>query len=264
MTRFHPSANPSRPAAAARCTPGQAGFSLVELLTATGLAGLVLMVLMALLDSSLRIYQRGSGNLQSYSEARYALSRTTDELGAAVILQPTDPQPEADQPMPKPANLALVQNHSSLEGLPGVVFVQQRRNAGAGDLIITAYRYDAGRFVIERAEINSDSLWQNNRDYSFDSIAPNSWDWRPLCQGVTQFDLAFFTRSDLLSANPAQTPTHPSWDTRNHGRPAQGRLALNVIDPTSLSVLAEVGVESTVGQRLIDEKTTTLSRDIRF
>lgn len=261
MTRLRANSHPQTLRTGHARGPAAGGFSLVELLTATGLAGLVFVVLMGLLDGSLRIYQSGSGSLQSYSEGRYALGRMSQELGAAVILTNTDADQGPGQPLPQGMGVALVQDHPSLGNLPGVVFVQQRRNSGSGDLIATAYRHDPVRFVIERAEISSDALW-GNRDFALESLAAADWDWRPLCQGVISFDLAFFSSNELSSAAPE--PGQAVWNSRNHGRPALGRLTLQLLDSTSAALLSEVGPESTAGQRLLDEKGSTLTRDILF
>ena len=259
------------------------GFSLVELLTASALAGVVFIVLLGLLDGSLRLWQSGSGHLQAYGEARYALNRAADDISAAVIregtgeLQQADPQPPLPgagggqvvqdvigQPLPQPGKSALVQNHPALEGMPGVVFVQRRRNPGAGDLVLTAYRHHPDLLLLQRAEIDSTTVWDNNRDYASGDLGTLDWDWRPLCTGVTGFDLRFFTANDVLEGGEQPDASQPVWDSRQHGRPAQGRLRLDVVDTATLTQLLELGPESPRGQQLIEDKTITLSRDLRF
>lgn len=249
---------------------------------ATALAGVVFLVLMGLLDGSLRLWQSGSGSMQAYSEARYALSRASDEISAAVIHHGRgDLQQAADapvlpgqsgqvatdpvgEPIPQAGHAAMVQNHPALDGMPGVVFVQRRRNAGAGDLVLTAYRHHPDLLLLERAEIDSATVWDNGRDYATGDLSGLDWDWRPLCTGVTSFDLTFFTSNDVLESAGPPTASHPVWDSRQHDRPVQGRLRLEVVDTATLGLLLEFGRDSTRGRRLIEDKAIPLVRDMKF
>jgi prepilin-type N-terminal cleavage/methylation domain-containing protein len=62
---------------------GQRGFTLVELLIATAILGLVMAGLLSLLTASQRAYSRGSNTIDAQQNARVALERLSKEIREA-------------------------------------------------------------------------------------------------------------------------------------------------------------------------------------
>jgi prepilin-type N-terminal cleavage/methylation domain-containing protein len=83
---------------------GQQGFTLIELMIATAILGIVLAGLVTLLNSGQRAYSRGSNTIDAQQNARVALDRMAKEIREAGY-HPRPPETAPSACPPGPGNL---------------------------------------------------------------------------------------------------------------------------------------------------------------
>lgn len=221
-------------------TRRRGAFTLVELLVAVAITSGLVVLLMSVVSGTLNIWQRGLNQVDTFSNARQALTRMADEIQGA---------------MASTGQIEFSENVAGLRGstapAPGssenVFFVAPYPNSAAGDLCAIAYRHNSDTHELQRAFVKSDDAWNaaSNRyrssgysSLTSTSSAPQSA-WRTVAQGVLEFEVISFSQSDLdNNATPNPTWNSESGSTYMLGNvPHRVILRMKVIDDKSLARL---------------------------
>jgi hypothetical protein len=184
------------------------GFTLVELLVATTVTAVLIVLLLSVVSSVLSIWNQGRNRLDTFATARNVLGRISDEITAAVAQQDRIEFLENVTFGGLSAPVALQSED--------VFFVAPHPNFGAGDLCVIAYRLDTATRELKRAFQNSTEAWNVTpiaKRYKFASYAAG-WNWRTVATGVLEFELRCYSQRDL-DTNGAPASSWNSQDTTN-------------------------------------------------
>lgn len=235
------------------------GFTLAELMIALAITAILVVLLANVVSAALTAWQQGRNRLDTFSTARQLIGRMTDELTAAVAA--TD-------------RMSFVENTTDLgPSNPGtsenVFFVAPYPNSGAGDLCVIMYRHNAATRQLERRFVDSAAAWNvaANGRYrlgSYPDTTPTSW--RPVADGVMDFELRSYSQQDLdNNANPTVT-----WDSTSNTPAMLGKtprrivLRLKVVDDRTRVRLAGMQVGSPTYNQTVAQDAREFVADFRL
>jgi len=231
------------------------GFTLVELLVALAITSVLVLLLGNIVSAALKVWQQGRNRLDTFSNARFILSRIGDEISGAIAQSgrvqfvedyPFSPGPSATTPIAE-----------------NVFFVAPYPNQQAGDLCAIAYALDTNTHQLQRAFKDSDQAWTigaTNR-YRAQGYA-NAMEWRTVANGVLEFEIQSYSQADIDSPSPTPAP-RSAWDSEaaSGSLPKRITLRLKIVDDKTAIALGTLTPGSAF-DRLVQEKAREFLYDI--
>ena len=221
------------------------GFTLVELLLAVAITSVLVMLLVSVVSAALNVWEQGRNQIDTLANARQVLGRIADELKGAIASAAPN-QIEFSENVP---GFGAFQDQTS----ENLFFVAPYPNTAAGDLCVIAYRHNTVTHELERAFVDSQSAWTGAPKYQSSGYA--NLQWRPIAQGVLEFEIQSYSQSDLdTSASP--TPVPASWASTGAApmlgnTPRQVVIRIKVVDEKALARLAGLSPGNAVYDRVV-------------
>jgi type II secretory pathway pseudopilin PulG len=220
-------------------------FTLVELLLALVITSVLVLVLVNVVSAALNVWEQGRNQIDTLSNARQVLGRIADELKGAVAA----PAPNQVEFSENVAALGASQDQKS----ENIFFVAAYPNLAAGDLCVIAYRHNVATHELQRGFVDSVNAWNGTPKYR--STGYPSLVWRPIAQGVLEFEIQSYSQADLDSS-AAPTPVPVPW-TSTGAAPMLGNtprevvIRIKVIDEKAMARIAGLAPGNPVYDRVI-------------
>lgn len=231
------------------------GFTLVELLVATAVTSLLVLLLGSVVSAALNVWKQGRNRLDTFANARFVLGRISDEVVGAVAQQ---------------GRVQFVENYSFSPGpiataqtAENVFFVAPYPNDTAGDLCVIAYGLDTTTHQLKRAFKDSGQAWTIGVATRYRATGyASALEWRTIADGVLEFEIQSYSQADMDTPAPTPSPT-PSWDSEAAGgkTPRHVILRLKIVDDKTAVTLAALPPGAAY-DRLVREKAREFTADM--
>ena len=223
-------------------------FTLVELLLALAITSILIVVLLNVVSAALNVWEQGRNQIDTLANARQVLGRIADEIKGAIA-------------SPSPNQIDFSENVAALQGTTApqeqtsenVFFVAPYPNSASGDLCVVAYRHDSATHELQRAFVDSQNAWNGAPKYR--STGYPNLVWRTIAQGVLEFEIQSYSRSDVDSfASPSTAPSPWSSTAATPmlgNTPREVVIRIRVIDDKARARIASLSPGNAVYDRVV-------------
>lgn len=239
------------------------GFTLLEVLIATAITTLLVVVLMSVVSGALSVWHRGAAQVDTFVNARQVLIRICDELQGAFA---------------KSGQLEFTENAGQLQGTSApqagvsenLFFVTPTLNSAAGDLCAVAYRHNADTRTLQRAFIKSDDAFSSSLryrvdGYSWTGAASPAAQWNTIAQGVIEFEIQSYSQQDLDN----NTGPTAAWNSETASDPLiKGNVPrrivvrLKLVDDKNAALLNTLPASSTAFTNIVTQNAREFTAGI--